>query len=124
MVYYLNTNLEKSFDLVLAFKISNFRFRWLRQAKKRFVNHRKQIFLVVNRLNSGLVNHRKSDFPEIICFGKNRFSQPWNVRFACSNGRLTYKDHKLSNSAIRFGFRAWEGSQNFPTRSGVSWKIS
>ena len=42
-------------------------------------------------------------------FGKNRFSRPWNVRLARSNGRLTSTNHKLSIGAIRFGFRYQEG---------------
>ena len=43
-------------------------------------------------------------------FGKNRFSWPWNVCLARSNGRLTSTDHKLSTGAFRFEFRAQEGS--------------
>ena len=119
MVFFSNTNLEKSFDLVLAFKISNFRFQWLRQAKKRFINHRKQSFPMVNRLNFGLVNHRKSEFPEKNAFAKNQFSQPWNIRFAHSNSRFLTTDHKISSDAIRFGFEAREDSQNHPARSDV-----
>ena len=65
------------------------------------------------------LNHRKSEFPAKIAFGKNQFSQPWNVRFARSNGRSTSTDHKISNDAIRFGFGVREASQNFPTRLGI-----
>jgi hypothetical protein len=65
------------------------------------------------------LNHRKSEFPEKNAFGKNQFSQPWNVRFARSNSRSTSTDHKISNGAIRFGFGAREASQMFPTILGI-----
>jgi hypothetical protein len=65
------------------------------------------------------LNHRKSEFPAKNAFGKNQFSQPWNVRFAHSNSRFLTTDHKLSNGAIRFGFGVREASQMFPTRLGI-----
>jgi hypothetical protein len=66
-----------------------------------------------------LFNHRKSEFSEKTAFGKNQFSQPWNVRFARSNSRSTSTDHKISNGAIRFGFGAREAGKFFPTRLGI-----
>jgi hypothetical protein len=65
------------------------------------------------------LNHRKSEFPAKIAFGKNQFSQPWNVRFARSNSRFLTTDHKISNGAIRFGFGAREAGKIFPTRLGI-----
>jgi hypothetical protein len=65
------------------------------------------------------LNHRKSEFPAKNAFGKNQFSQPWNIRFARSNSRFLTTDHKISNGAIRFGFGAWEAIENFPTRLGI-----
>jgi hypothetical protein len=59
------------------------------------------------------LNHRKSEFPAKNAFGKNQFSQPWNVRFARSNSRFLTTDHKISNGAIRFGFGAREAGK-FP----------
>jgi hypothetical protein len=74
---------------------------------------------VVNEQCPVRLNHRKSEFPEKNAFGKNQFSQPWNVRFARSNSRSTTTDHKISNGAIRFGFGVREASQIFPTRLGI-----
>jgi len=74
---------------------------------------------MVNTLKFGLVNHRKSEFPEKNAFGKNQFSQPWNVRFARSNNQFLTTDHKLSNGAIRFVFGAREDSLNCLARSDV-----
>jgi hypothetical protein len=65
------------------------------------------------------LNHRKSEFPEKTAFGKNQFSQPWNVRFACSNSRSTSTDNNISNGSIIFGFGAMEDSQMFPTILGI-----
>jgi hypothetical protein len=65
------------------------------------------------------LNHRKSEFPAKIAFGKNQFSQPWNVRFARSNSRFSSTDHKISNGAIRFGFGAREAGKIFVTRLGI-----
>jgi hypothetical protein len=65
------------------------------------------------------LNHRKSEFPEKNAFGKNQFSQPWNICFACSNSRFLTTDHKISNGAIIFGFGSWEAIKNFPTRLGI-----
>jgi hypothetical protein len=65
------------------------------------------------------LNHRKSEFPEKTAFGKNQFSQPWNIRFARSNSRFLTTDHKISNGAIRFGFGSQEAIENFPTILGI-----
>jgi hypothetical protein len=65
------------------------------------------------------LNHRKSEFPEKNAFGKNQFSQPWNVRFSRSNSRFLTTDHKLSNGAIRFGFGAREARKIFLTILGI-----
>jgi hypothetical protein len=59
------------------------------------------------------LNHRKSEFPAKNAFGKNQFSQPWNVRFARSNSRFLTTDHKISNGAIIFGFGAREAVKIF-----------
>jgi hypothetical protein len=65
------------------------------------------------------LNHRKSEFPAKTAFGKNQFSQQWNVRFACSNSRSTSTDHNISNGAIIFVFGAKEASQMFPKILGI-----
>jgi hypothetical protein len=65
------------------------------------------------------LNHRKSEFPAKNAFGKNQFSQPWNVCFTRSNSRFLTTDHKISNDAIRFGFGAREAGKIFPTILGI-----
>jgi hypothetical protein len=65
------------------------------------------------------LNHRKSEFPAKNAFGKNQFSQPWNVCFARSNSRFLTTNHKISNGAIRFGFGAREAVKIFTTRLGI-----
>jgi hypothetical protein len=65
------------------------------------------------------LNHRKSEFPAKIAFGKNQFSQPWNVCFTRSNSRFLTIDHNISNDAIRFGFGAREARNVFPTILGI-----
>ena len=83
------------------------------------IYHRKRSFRWLMNSRPFRLNHRKSEFPAKNAFGKNQFSQPWNVRFAYSNSRSTYTDHKLSNGAIRFGFGAREDSQIVLTRLGI-----
>ena len=65
------------------------------------------------------LNHRKSEFPAKIAFGKNQFSQPWNVHFVRSNSRFSSTDHNISNGVIIFGFGVREDGKIFVTRLGI-----
>ena len=74
------------------------------------------------------LNHRKSKFPAKTAFGKKRFSQPSDVRFACLNSRFWSTEHKLSIGAFRFGFGSREGRWKCPAisrdLSRKSWSFS
>jgi hypothetical protein len=83
------------------------------------IYHRKRSFRWLMNSRPVRLNHRKSEFPAKNAFGKNQFSQPWNICFTRSNSRFLTTDHKLSNDAIRFGFGAREAGKFFPTRLGI-----